>query len=184
MRLSENAKDFEEARKLLTGLAKNTAYFQSNRYVNDLASGEICATIGYSGDIIQARHLAQQAGITDEIEYVVPKEGSIMWFDSWTIPLGAENLDNAYTWFNWLQDPKNATKLSDEIGYVMPIDESMANLSDELRANSSILLSKEKLKTMYFMQSTPAKTSRITNKVWNSMKTDSGKTEEEDGSWD
>lgn len=182
--ISENAKDFEEARKLLTGLAKNTAYFQSNRYVNDLASGEICATIGYSGDIIQARHLAQQAGITDEIEYVVPKEGSIMWFDSWTIPLGAENLDNAYTWFNWLQDPKNATKLSDEIGYVMPIDESMANLSDELRANSSILLSKEKLKTMYFMQSTPAKTSRITNKVWNSMKTDSGKTEEEDGSWD
>ena len=45
--------DFEEARKLLTDLARNTNYFQSNRYVTDLASGEICAAIGYSGDFIQ-----------------------------------------------------------------------------------------------------------------------------------
>ena len=85
-------------------------------------------------------------------------------------------------WFNWLLEPKNAQKLSDEIGYVMPVDEAMANLSDELRQNDSILLSEEKLKTMYFMQPTPAKTTRITNKVWNAMKQDSAKDNEEAGS--
>ncbi|MGN0894965.1 MAG: extracellular solute-binding protein [Succinivibrio sp.] len=178
--VSEKAEDFEEARKILTALASNTAYFQSNRYVTDLASGEICATIGYSGDVIQARHLAMQSKRDYDIEYVVPKEGSIFWFDSWTVPAGAKNYDNAMKWFNWLLEPKNAQKLSDEIGYVMPVDEAMANLSLELRSNDSILLSEEKLKTMYFMQPTPAKTTKITNRVWNAMKTDSVKGDNQD----
>ena len=178
--VSEKAEDFEDARKILTALASNTAYFQSNRYVTDLASGEICATIGYSGDVIQARHLAMQSKRDYDIEYVVPKEGSIFWFDSWTVPAGAKNYDNAMKWFNWLLEPKNAQKLSDEIGYVMPVDEAMANLSLELRSNDSILLSEEKLKTMYFMQPTPAKTTKITNRVWNAMKTDSVKGDNQD----
>ncbi|MBQ2382335.1 MAG: extracellular solute-binding protein [Succinivibrio sp.] len=173
--ISTNPKDFEEAKDILTKLASNTAYFQSNRYVTDLASGEICAAIGYSGDFIQSRHLAAHGKNKYDIEYVIPKEGSIMWFDSWTVPRGAKNYDNAMKWFNWLLTPENAKKLSDEMGYILPVDEAMANVSDELKNNESIMLSEEKLKTMYFMQPTPAKTSRITNNVWNAMKIDSAK---------
>ena len=172
---SEKAEDYEEARKILTSLASNTAYFQSNRYVTDIASGEICVAIGYSGDFIQARHLAQHGKHKYDVDYVIPKEGSIMWFDSWTVPRGAKNVDNAMTWFNWLLDPKNASALSDEIGYIMPVDEAMQNLSEELRANPSIMLSDEKLKTMYFMQETSQKTSKIVSNVWNTMKMDSEK---------
>lgn len=178
--ISQKKEDFEEARKILTELARNTAYFQSNRYVTDLASGEICAAIGYSGDIIQSRHLSAHGKQKYDIEYVIPKEGSIIWFDSWTVPRGAKNYDNAMKWFNWLLEPKNATKLSDEMGYILPVDEAMANLSDELKNNESIMLSDEKLKTMYFMQPTPAKTTRITNNVWNAMKIDSAKESHEE----
>lgn len=52
------------------------------------------------------------------------------------------------------------------------------------------MLSDEKLKTMYFMQPTPAKTTKITNRVWNAMKTDSSKikssdvTEDDANGWD
>lgn len=172
---SQKKQDFEEARKILTTLASNTAYFQSNRYVTDLASGEICAAIGYSGDIIQSRHLSAHGKNKFDIEYVIPKEGSIFWFDSWAVPKGAKNYDNAMKWFDWLLDPKNASKLSNEMGYILPVDEAMQNLSDELKNNPSINLSEEKLKTMYFMQPTPAKTTRITNNVWNAMKIDSAK---------
>ena len=172
---SEDPKDFEQAQKILTSLASNTAYFQSNRYVTDIAMGEICVAIGYSGDFVQANHLAATGKHHYEVDYVVPKEGSIMWFDSWTIPRGAKNLDNAMTWFNWLLDPEHAQKLSDEIGYIMPIDEAMNHLSDELKANPSIMLSEEKLSTMYFMQETSQKTSKIVSNVWNTMKMDSEK---------
>ncbi|WP_406018146.1 extracellular solute-binding protein [Succinivibrio sp.] len=183
---SEKAEDYEEARKILTSLASNTSYFQSNRYVTDIASGEICVAIGYSGDFVQANHLAQHGKNKYDVDYVVPKEGSIMWFDSWTVPRGAKNVDNAMTWFNWLLDPKNASTLSDEIGYIMPVDEAMQNLSEELKANPSIMLSEEKLKTMYFMQETSQKTSKIVSNVWNTMKMDSEKNRGQDNAngWD
>lgn len=66
----------------------------------------------------------------------------------------------------------------------------MDNLSEELKSNDSIMLSDEKLKTMYFMRPTPAKTTKITNRVWNAMKTDSSKikssdvTEDDANGWD
>ena len=93
-------------------------------------------------------------------------------------------------WFDWLLTPDNARKLSDELGYVLPVDEAMDNLSEGLKSNDSIMLSDEKLKTMYFMQPTPAKTTKITNRVWNAMKTDSSKikssdvTEDDANGWD
>lgn len=93
-------------------------------------------------------------------------------------------------WFDWLLTPENARKLSDELGYVLPVDEAMDKLSEELKSNDSIMLSDEKLKTMYFMQPAPAKTTKITNRVWNAMKTDSSKvkssdvTEDDANGWD
>ncbi|HAH70255.1 MAG TPA: polyamine ABC transporter substrate-binding protein, partial [Succinivibrionaceae bacterium] len=45
---TEQSGDYKEARTLLTDLARNVSYFHSSRYINDLASGEICAVIGYS----------------------------------------------------------------------------------------------------------------------------------------
>ena len=97
-----------------------------------------------------------------------------------------QNVYNAMTWFNWLLDPKNASTLSDEIGYIMPVDEAMQNLSEELKANPSIMLSEEKLKTMYFMQETSQKTSKIVSNVWNTMKMDSEKNRGQDNAngWD
>lgn len=37
-------------------------------------------------------------------------------------------------WFDWLLTPENARKLSDELGYVLPVDEAMDNLSEELKS--------------------------------------------------
>ncbi len=180
---SEKASDFVEAEKLLTQLASNTAYLHSSRYINDLAGGEICAAIGYSGDILQATDRAKAAG-QDEIVYVVPKEGSLIWFDCWTVPTGAENYDNAMKWFNYLMDGKVATQITDEIRYMLPVTEAMANSDPELKNNPSFSLSNELLQKMYFVKPTTSKLSKITNRVWNSMKLNSTKVEEEGGSWE
>ena len=69
----------------------------------------------------------------------------------------------------------SSSKIDATVASKSYVDEAIANLSDELKNNPSINLSEEKLKTMYFMQPTPAKTTRITNNVWNAMKIDSAK---------
>jgi putrescine transport system substrate-binding protein len=179
---SEKAGDYKEAQVLLTDLARNTAYFHSSRYINDLASGEVCAVIGYSGDVLQARARAKTAGKGIDIEYVVPKEGSPMWFDCFAVPSDAEHYDNAMKWFNYLITPENAAAVGNEIRYFMPVTKAIPMLDKELSGNPSIFLSDEMMAKMYLMQPTTSKVSRITNRVWNAMKLDSAKGEGGEGS--
>ncbi len=170
---SEKAADYTEAQELLTKLASNVAYFHSSRFINDLASGEICVAVGYSGDILQAADRAKQSGRGYTIDFVMPKEGSLLWFDCWTIPAGAENYDEAHAWFNYLMDDKVAASISNEIKYILPVKGAMANLGEDLKNNPSVNLSPEMLAKTYFPKPTSSKVSRITNRVWNSMKLNS-----------
>ncbi|MDY6322270.1 MAG: polyamine ABC transporter substrate-binding protein [Succinivibrio sp.] len=178
---SEKAADYKEARALLTDLARNTAYFHSSRYINDLASGEVCAVIGYSGDVLQSRARAQAAGQGIEVQYVVPKEGSPMWFDCWAVPAAGDHYDAAMKWFDYLINPDHAADIANEIRYPLPVSKAVEHFDPELRDNPSIILSDELMAKMYLMQPTSAKVSRITNDVWNGMKLDSGASSGEDG---
>lgn len=175
---SENASDYDETLKVLTSLAANVSYFHSSRYINDLASGEICVAVGYSGDVLQATERAKANKI--DIEYVIPKEGSVFWFDCWTIAANADHYDAAHKWFNYLLDPKVATTVANDMRYMMPVTDAIKGLDDVLKANPSLNIPEEKMKTMYFLTPTSSKVTKITNKVWNSMKLNSGKVEDEE----
>lgn len=175
---SENASDYDEALKVLTSLAANVSYFHSSRYINDLASGEICVAVGYSGDVLQATERAKANKI--DIEYVIPKEGSVFWFDCWTIAANADHYDAAHKWFNYLLDPKVATTVANDMRYMMPVTDAIKGLDDVLKANPSLNIPEEKMKTMYFLTPTSSIVTKITNKVWNSMKLNSGKVEDEE----
>ncbi len=63
-------------------------YIDTQRMITDLANGEICVAVGYNGDILQARDRAEENKTGQEIAYFIPKEGSIIWFDSYLIPEG------------------------------------------------------------------------------------------------
>lgn len=182
---SEKASDYNEALDILTKFASNVSYFHSSRYINDLASGEVCVAVGYSGDVLQAAQRAKAEKIN--IEYIIPKEGSIFWFDCWTIAANADHYDNALKWFNYLQDPKVATNVANEIRYLLPVNAAIENIDQDLKDNPSFNIPEDKIKTMYFVKPTSSKMTKITNRIWNSMKLNSGKNEDDQDSgsgWD
>lgn len=182
---SEQRGDYREAQKMLTDLARNVSYFHSSRYINDLASGEICAAIGYSGDILQAKARAKQAHLDFDVNYVVPNEGSVMWFDCWIVPVGASHYDNAMKFFDYLMTPEHSAEIANEIRYPMPVTKAVPFFDEGLRNDPSIVLSDELMSKMYLMRPTTAKISRITNRVWNAMKLESASSdgEEDANSW-
>ncbi|WP_315979880.1 hypothetical protein [Aliamphritea spongicola] len=63
--------------------------FTSSQFTSDLANGELCLAMGYNGDVLQAQSRAVEAGQGIEIEYRIPKEGSLVWFDLMAIPADA-----------------------------------------------------------------------------------------------
>lgn len=175
--LSEKDADYEEATKILTDLAANTSYFHSSRYINDLASGDICVAIGYSGDILQAADRAKAAKMDFEVKYAFPKEGSIFWNDCWVIAKNAKNIDNAHKWFNYLMDKDVATSISNEMRYILPVTEAIGQLDPALKDDPNVNLPAALIDKSYYMQPTTAKVSRITNRAWNSIKINSEKSE-------
>ena len=73
----------------------------------------------WSGDAAWAIEEAADVGV--ELDYVVPKEGSNVWFDGWVIPKYAKNIKAARYFINFMCRPDIAIRNMDEIGYVSVI---------------------------------------------------------------
>ena len=73
--------------------------------MDDLATGNFAACIGWSGDI------SQLALDNPDLRFAIPEEGGMRWFDTMVIPAGAENVANAAVWMNYLYDPENAARI-------------------------------------------------------------------------
>src|SRR5690606_35801507 len=84
-----NSHDPEVIRKGAALLAKIRPYirtFHSSQYIDALANGSACLVMGWSGDVLQARDRAEEAGNGVKVAYAIPKEGAPLFFDMLAIP--------------------------------------------------------------------------------------------------
>lgn len=84
-------------------------------FVDKLQSGELAATMAWSGQtaLLQLDR--------PDIEFVIPEEGAISWFDTMVIPKNAPGAVGAARWMNWAYDPANAAQISAFNLYVCPV---------------------------------------------------------------
>jgi putrescine transport system substrate-binding protein len=99
---SENLDDLARAEAMLTAIRPYVRYFHSSQYINDLANGETCIALSWSGDILQARDRAREAGRGVRIAFAVPKEGALRSFDMLAIPADAPHPEDAHRFINFL----------------------------------------------------------------------------------
>ena len=114
---SEAPEDLAAAEKVLAAVRPFIRNFNSSKYIEDLANGESCLALGWSGDVLQAQTRATEAGKGVEVNYNIPKEGAVMFFDQLAIPADAKNVDNAYAFINFLLRPEVAAKNSNYISF-------------------------------------------------------------------
>src|SRR5262249_5434467 len=114
---SQNPADLEASAQALMKIRPYIRYIDTQRMIQDLANGEICVAVGYSGDILQARDGAAANQTGQQIVYFVPKEGSIIWFDSYLIPKDAPHPDNAHAFINYMLRPEVIAAVSNAVNY-------------------------------------------------------------------
>jgi putrescine transport system substrate-binding protein len=102
---SQSAADLAAGEEVLLKIRPFIRNINSSEYIEALANGDLCVAVGYNGDVLQARDRAREANKGIEIKYVVPKEGSILWFDMLAIPKDAPDVDSAYAYLNYNMDP-------------------------------------------------------------------------------
>jgi putrescine transport system substrate-binding protein len=114
---SDSPADLQAAEKVLMAIRPYVRYVHSSRYIDDLANGEICLALGWSGDIKQARDRAKEAGKGIDIAYNIPTEGAISNFDTLAIPADAPHPKNAHLFIDYLLRPEIAARNSNLIKY-------------------------------------------------------------------
>jgi putrescine transport system substrate-binding protein len=115
---SQNPDDLNAAGEAFMKFRPYVRYIDTQRMIADLANGEICVAVGYSGDMLQARDRGAEAKPNpQEITYTIPKEGSIIWFDSYLIPADAPHPKNAHKFIDYMLRPEVIAPVTNTVNY-------------------------------------------------------------------
>jgi putrescine transport system substrate-binding protein len=114
---SESPDDLAKAEALLMSIRPHVRYFNSSQYIDDLGNGEVCLSVGYSGDVFIAQAAAAEANAGVEIAYVIPKEGALQWYDMFAIPADAPHPDNAHKFIDFMLRPDIAAANTNYVFY-------------------------------------------------------------------
>lgn len=168
-----NAQDFETIEKVepvLSAIAPYVQKFHSSEYINALANGDICVAFGWSGDIFIAQARANEAGNGAEIEYHIPKEGALMWFDQMAIPVDAPNADAAHKFINFMMDPQNAAAASNYVYYPNGNLASQEFLNEDVIGDPAIYPDEATLNNLYTTTTWDPKVNRNVTRLWTKIK--------------
>lgn len=97
-----------------------------------MAQGEADIGITFSGEAAMA------IGMNDKLDYIIPKEGSNIWFDTIVIPKTSKNHEGAYSLINYLLRPDIAARNADYIWYATPNKKAMDLIDPEARADKTL----------------------------------------------
>lgn len=168
---AEDAKALAAAEKTLLAVRPSVRYFHSSKYITDLANGEVCVSIGFSGDIFQAQSRAEEAKNGVNIEYMIPKEGALIWFDTMAIPAGAPNVENAYKFINFALQPKVMAGISDYVSYANAVPASLKLMDQDIVNNPSIFPPAEVQAKLFPGTLYSPRFTREMTRVWTKMRT-------------
>jgi putrescine transport system substrate-binding protein len=162
--------DYKKASALLMKLRPSVTYFNSSKYTADLANGDICVAVGYSGDVMQAQTRAKEAGKNIDIRYLIPKEGVNLWFDMLAIPKDAGNVTNAHAFINYLLRPDVIAPVSDYVGYANPNTDAKALMDPKVSGNPGIYPGDEVISKTFVSADLPDNIQRLITREWNRIK--------------
>jgi putrescine transport system substrate-binding protein len=168
---SEAPEDLAAAEELLMKIRPFVRYLHSSQYINDLANGEICVALGWSGDILQAQARGAEAATPVEIAYAIPKEGAIMWFDMLAIPADAPHPNNAHEFINYLMEPAVIAAISNYVAYANGNSASFEMVDEAVRTDPSVDPTAEVKAKLSPHLAESQDYSRLSNRAWTRFRT-------------
>jgi putrescine transport system substrate-binding protein len=163
---SQSQEDLRLAEEALLKVRPYVRAIHSSQYIEDLANGEVCVAVGYSGDVLQSRDRAAEAGKKIDLRYVIPREGALMWFDTLAIPADAAHPANAHAFIDYLLRPDVAAANSNFVNYATANTAALAQVNEELRNDAGIYPTPEVKERLQPNLAKSAEFTRALNRAW------------------
>src|SRR5271167_5021692 len=171
--LDPKSRDPGDLDKAFAALEKIRPYirkFHSSQYINDLANGDLCVALGYSGDVVQARNRAREAGDEVTIGFRVPKQGAQMAVDMLGIPADAPHPENALRFIDYLLRPAVIADITNAVAYPNPNLPATVLVKPEIRDDPAVYPPEDVRRRFYVDLPAPPDYERARTRAWTRLK--------------
>ena len=131
-----------------------------------MIGGEAAVGIIYSGEML---YIQGEDG-TDNLEYVIPEEGTDLFIDCWVIPKNAKNKENAEKWINFLCRPDIAKKNFEYITYSTPNKGAFELLDEDMQNNKAVFPDIDSIKNAEVLKYLGDDVDELYNEAWKEVK--------------
>lgn len=167
---TERPEDRAAAEALLTRVRPYVRYFSSSQYLNDLASGDVCVSVGWSGAVQQARARGAEAAQPVEVVYVIPKEGAPLWSDLVQIPVDAPHPEHALTFIDYLMEPRVIAAITNTVGEANGNTASLPYVAEAIRNDPAVYPTDETYRRLTVDRSWSPAQIREVDRAWTRIK--------------
>jgi putrescine transport system substrate-binding protein len=167
---SNSLDDLKAAEQVLHAMRPYVRYVDSSRYIDNLANGDICLAMGWSGDIKQAHDRAKEVGKGVDLAYAIPKEGAISNYDVLAIPADAPHVRNAHLFINYLLRPEIAARSSNLIKYANAVAADIQPLDPSVRSDPGVYPPPEVRARLNPERPRPPDYQRLLTRMWTRFK--------------
>ncbi len=161
----------DAAAQVLQSIRPSIVKVTSTTQINDMAGGDICAAVMWSGDAAQAQARAAEAGDKVKIQYIVPKEGAVVWFDVLAIPNDAAHPDRAEKLMDFLLQPEVIADISNTVHYANGNRAATELVAAEIRNDRGIYPDPETVKRLIATHPADLAGERRRTRLWQRFST-------------
>jgi putrescine transport system substrate-binding protein len=163
--------DFADAEKVLLKIRPYIRNIDTSGEINAIANGDICISLGYSGDFVQANKRAKEAKNGIELGYFIPEEGSSVGIDLLAIPKDAPHVANAYRLINYLMNPQVVANISNAIGFANANLAATPLLDASIASNTFIYPTRDQQQRLFAEPEVSSEQSRTITRIWQRFRT-------------
>jgi putrescine transport system substrate-binding protein len=168
---SQSPEDLARVAAVLEKIRPYIRNINSSEYIEALANGDLCLSVGYNGDVLQARDRARDANKGIVIQYAVPKEGSFLWFDMLAIPKDAPDPDSAYAFINYIMQPEVMAAITNFKRYASANVPAQALVQPDVLHDPGIYPPPDVVQKLPVQLADSAEQTRALTRVWQKFKT-------------
>jgi len=159
------------AEQTLLGVRPLLRKIDTGNQINDLAGGTICLMVSWSTNVRVARTRATEAGVDADFRYVVPREGSVAWFDALAIPADAPHPQAAHAFIEFMLRPDIAARNANFIGSATLNAAAVPLVDASLRDDPGVYPGAELRQKLQPLRARSQAQSREENRIWARFKT-------------
>lgn len=165
---STDPEELEEAKDMLIAQKPLVQAYVIDQVRDKMLGEEAAVGVIYSGEMLYLQELAE--GKDFNLEYVIPKEGTNLWIDSWVIPKNAKNKENAEKWIDFLCRPDIAKRNFEYITYATPNRGAFELLDEDLKENKAVFPDWDSLENAEVYQYLGEDADNLYNELWKEVK--------------